>query len=88
MKKLRLSVDALHVESFLTAENEREGGTVRAFDSTTAGQRLCGCTDVGGACETDGCGTYGCSGDCTAGCGGGTYEVTCATGSQRLCECG
>jgi hypothetical protein len=85
MRKLRLSVDELTVESFRTADEESGVGTVQGFDSTTAGQRLCGCTGNGNPCDTDGCGSYACSDGCTAGCG--TDYVTCATGSQRLCEC-
>ncbi|HSU14152.1 hypothetical protein [Longimicrobium sp.] len=86
MKKLRLSIDELNVESFLTAGKAGDTGTVEGFDSTTGGQRLCGCTDNGDPCDTDGCGTYACSGGCTVGCPDTNY-VTCATGSQRLCEC-
>lgn len=83
MKKLRLAIDDLSVESFSTAEKEQAAGTVRGFDSTTAGQRLCGCTDEGGPCDTQDCGSYGCSGGCND-----TFFVTCATGGQRICECG
>ena len=86
MKKLRLTIDDLGVESLSTAEKEQAAGTVHGFDSTTAGQRLCGCTDEGDPCDTYGCGSYACSGAATCGCPD-TNEVTCATGSQRLCEC-
>ena len=90
MKKLLLKIDDLSVESFPTAESREELGTVRGFDSTTGNQRLCDCTDAANPCDSDGCG----SADCTVGCAGtydfacGTYDVTCATGNQRLCECG
>jgi hypothetical protein len=87
MKKLQLKVDDLSVESFPTAESKAEEGTVRGYDSTTGDQRICDCTDYANPCLSDGCG----SADCTVGCGatgsGCTWEVTCATGSQRLCEC-
>jgi len=86
MKKLRLKIDELGVESFPTAAAQPAAGTVRGFDSTTGDQRLCGCTDNGNPCDTYGCGTYACSDACSVGCDNTDY-VTCATGSQRLCGC-
>ena len=83
MRKLML--DQLTVESFETGVAPMEMGTVRAF-ATTGDQRICDCTLEVGTCDVT------CEDTCanTCGCGGGgddtSYE-TCATGSQRLCEC-
>jgi len=82
MKKLRLQIDELSVESFLTAEKEREVGTVRGFDSTTGNQIICGCTDNGEPCDTNGCGSAYCSYGCPD-----TRDETCATGNQIICQC-
>ncbi|HSU14151.1 hypothetical protein [Longimicrobium sp.] len=89
MKKLRLQIDELSVESFPTAAKAEEAGTVRGFDSTTGNQIICECTDEGGACGgSAGCGSYGCGTfGCSGGCGGGTNYATCATGNQIICEC-
>jgi hypothetical protein len=91
MKKLRLEIEELSVESFATAASRSGAGTVRAFDSTTGHQIICGCTDAGGGCASAGCGSAGCaSAGCgSAGCATGTCTnyVTCATGNQINCEC-
>jgi hypothetical protein len=87
MKKLRLEIEELSVESFATAASRADAGTVRGFDSTTGHQIICGCTDQGGGCGgSAGCGTYGCG---SANCATGTCtnDVTCATGNQIICEC-
>lgn len=88
MRKLKL--DQLTVDSFETGIAPMETGTVRAF-ATTGNQRICDCTFGVGTCE-DSCADT-CANTCgyTCGCGGGgtgdTDYETCATGSQRLCEC-
>ncbi|HYW11598.1 MAG TPA: pinensin family lanthipeptide [Longimicrobium sp.] len=69
MKKLKLTVDALRVESFETAEAEVEQrGTVRgnASDSTCI-ERVCGCaedTDLDLTCGTCNVFVNTCSPDC------------------------
>ncbi len=86
MKKLRLSIGELRVDSFETMRREERPGTVRGFDSTTGFQVICGCTDNGEACDTDDC-SNGCSNGCTNTCPN-TNDPTCATGFQVICECG
>jgi hypothetical protein len=44
MKKLRLDVETLAVESFATAAREDEAGTVQAYEAPTPPYRTCGCT--------------------------------------------
>lgn len=92
MAKVRLDIDALEVESFDTEALLEERGTVRgnACSDGTCFQRICDITWNGpGTCEAT---EVNCSGG-TGGTGGGTgtepgtYEETCATGSQRLCSC-
>lgn len=83
MRKLKL--DQLTVESFETGIAPMEMGTVRAF-ATTGDQRICDCSFEVGTCDLTCDNTCGCGG---GGGGGGddTNYETCATGSQRLCEC-
>lgn len=45
MKKLRMDLDELAVESFATAEDGRNNGTVRAFDSTVEMTNCMDCTN-------------------------------------------
>ena len=44
MKKVKLELDALAVESFPTAALETGEGTVQAFDAPTPPYYTCGCT--------------------------------------------
>ena len=44
MKKLKLDVEGLTVDSFLTAEGARDAGTVEAYDAPTYPAPSCGCT--------------------------------------------
>jgi hypothetical protein len=58
MKKIRLEVDALRVESFETAEEERPRGTVVANDASADGS----CRDsfcLGGCSYYEGCSNNG-----------------------------
>ena len=82
MKKLQLRIDDLQVESFQTAARREVSGTVRGFDSTTGNQIICECTDNGNPCNTNDCGSYGCSYGCP-----NSQDPTCATGNQIICEC-
>jgi hypothetical protein len=100
MAKVKLNLDALDVETFVTAPPPLERGTVHgnACSDSTCNQKVCTCTyGVGpgnGTCD------YSCDFPCEAtnincsagggtGGGGGTnsYEATCATGNQRDCYC-
>lgn len=102
MAKVKLDLDALDVETFVTAPPPLERGTVHgnACSDSTCNQKLCTCTyGVGpgnGTCD------YSCDYPCQAtnincsaggtggtGGGGGTnsYAATCATGNQRDCYC-
>ena len=70
MKKLRLDVDNLRVESFVTADSVGRKGTVHGFVS-------CRCTNAqGGTCG----GTASCDGGatCDTDCSGVTYADSCA----------
>ena len=80
MKKLRLDLDDLAVESFDTTQAQREKGTV--FGEQCTCQTACTCP----GCPTcyDSCnGTCGdtcaasCNGTCDYSCGGTCYEWTC-----------
>jgi hypothetical protein len=92
MKKLRLTVDDLAVESFQTASVEALRGTVRGHDDSTdcsyGSPMYTGC-DLSCEFACDG------SGDCTPTCprtsgggGGGTHDVTCYpdSGCDLSCE--
>lgn len=93
MRKLRLRIDDLEVESFRTAPVESLRGTVRAFDDSTdcsyGSPMYTGC-DLTCAFPCDG------SGDCTPTCprtsggGGGTAWATCYpdSGCDLSCEFG
>ncbi|HSU16604.1 hypothetical protein, partial [Longimicrobium sp.] len=80
MKKLKLTVDALHVESFETAEKQIEQrGTVRgkAVSDTTCWQRGCFCPGATNTtCEQEGCW-------CTA---ASEFDASCATCNHHLGE--
>lgn len=44
MRKMKLNLDALAVESFRMADHAGEGGTVQAYDAPTPPYDSCGCT--------------------------------------------
>ncbi|HET7462361.1 MAG TPA: hypothetical protein VFJ82_13995 [Longimicrobium sp.] len=44
MKKVKLDVDTLAVESFPTAASAEQAGTVQGFDAPTPPYASCGCT--------------------------------------------
>ena len=44
MKKVKLELDTLAVESFAIAAPGREDGTVQAYDAPTPPYATCGCT--------------------------------------------
>lgn len=87
MKKLRLEIDALTVESFATAAKMGQGGTVEAFGTqlgyTCGAEATCGpqtCGQLMCVIDTDGCGggSVGCAtpGCATPGCGG-SGQMSC-----------
>jgi hypothetical protein len=47
MKKVRLDVETLAVDSFPTAERYDESGTVQGFGAPTPPYETCGCTTGG-----------------------------------------
>jgi len=83
MKKLRLNLDSLHVESFETALPVWGRGTVRPHDSTEPQEpqsivATCECPGTGGASAWATC-DWSCGGGCSnATCGGDTCWQTCA----------
>lgn len=81
MRKLKLNLEDLKVESFeTTTESSDARGTVFGY-STTGNQIDCGCDTTPDTCDLNFCGGGGGGGD-------STNESTCATGSQIICECG
>jgi hypothetical protein len=71
MKKLRLQVESLRVESFDTREQPRGRGTVQAHDTN------------GGTCHLSECGATYCATNCYPYCpGADTYQQTCACESK------
>ncbi len=83
MKKLHLDLDALSVESFATAEGEKERGTVHGHVSAAS------------VCVASGCNTYcSCYESCIQGvCGSefNTFNESCVAGAcpnsyDQLCE--
>jgi hypothetical protein len=53
MKKLKLTIECLQVESFEATEaREGSGGTVRGFDSNGT---LCDILTCGGGCDSEDC---------------------------------
>ena len=63
MRKLKLSLDALEVESFdVTARAPAPGGTVRAHE-TTGAQIICDCETQGFECPSRECTELDCESD-------------------------
>ena len=89
MKKLALKLDDLSVESFETAPEATQRGTVLG-NQTTGNQIICECSYDIGTCDYTCPDT--CANSCGGGCGGGgtalcTNDDTCATGRQIICGC-
>src|SRR5688572_26990042 len=90
MKKLRLELDALEVESFDVARTEPSTGTVHGHatatqcntspDRTCAGYQTCDYKSCDGWCSVGGCTDYG---TCDATCIHCTQ--TCETGCEQTC---
>ncbi|HYW11556.1 MAG TPA: pinensin family lanthipeptide [Longimicrobium sp.] len=95
--KIRLSLEALTVESFETSAANARRGTVHgnACSDSTCFQFICDITNGGrdnGTCDYscgDPCSTnVNCSGGTGGtGTGPGTRDETCATGDQFICRC-
>jgi len=86
MKKLRLEVDELAVESFATVAGMGQAGTVEAFGTqfgnTCGAVRTCGpqtCGDLICVLDTNGCGGG------SAGCSVGCPTVGCPVSGQLSC---
>ena len=76
MKKLRLALDSLRVESFATDGRDPRGpGTVKAHADVDTAYRTCGCTYYQETCART-C-------DCPPTFGDTCINVTCA----RTCDC-
>lgn len=88
MKKLALKLEDLSVDSFETAPERTQRGTVLG-NQTTGNQIICECSYDIGTCDYTCPDT--CANSCRGGCGGPsglcTKEETCATGNQIICEC-
>lgn len=95
MRKLKLSLDALQVESFSATAEGAERGTVPAHAWTEYADESCfgtcdgGCTRDGSCVNPCGTGYASCYGTCHASCGG-TCDATCGcppnTG-YTYCDC-
>jgi hypothetical protein len=87
--KIRLDLEALDVQSFVTAAPPVERGTVKgnACSESTCHEIQCTCTDPFSECVAT---EVGCSGGTGTGGTGGTDSrvETCATGFQLQCSCG
>jgi hypothetical protein len=88
MRKLKLSLDELQVESFHANANGSLRGTVPGNEWTEHADESCfgtcdgGCTKDWGSCN-GGCGTgVSCNGTCVASCNG-----TCAASCNGTCNC-
>jgi hypothetical protein len=88
MRKVKLQLESLAVESFDTSPPEPEEGTVAAHQVwLTAGTCAVSC---GGSCFQTGCSCYNtciqtCPDTCWASCGGTCWEYTCADTCLRTC---
>jgi len=94
MKKLKLEIDALKVESFEAGAALERGGTVRGHGPVTPlcdSVRVCAPKEGGGdsafygTCDlecTGSCGLTYCPGDCTH---GQTLGATCACATYATC---
>jgi hypothetical protein len=81
MKKLKLQLEDLSVESFATAQEKDERGTVDGYNSCQTCQDIdctAGCT--GGSCDGTGTGT-GTVGTGTTPCGPGGSDIVFGCGS-------
>lgn len=100
MNKLRLSLEDIAVESFVTLPQRASRGTVAGHDvsDTTCQQIICDCPTNGyeHTCNTCGNSCNGtceasCNGTCGAGCGtpsaGGTCDFTCEHTCANTCDC-
>lgn len=103
MKKLRLSLDDLRVESFATASGSVRSGTVYGLsgaDATCVNDPGCEQTPAGGCYYTVGCSEFTCGNQCSnaspscyGGCGvtderTGCNFPTCQETCQRDTVCG
>ncbi|HEX6041772.1 hypothetical protein [Longimicrobium sp.] len=95
MRKLKLSLDSLQVESFAATGSEPVRGTVPGHEWTEYADESCfgtcdgGCTRDGSCVNPCGTGYASCYGTCYASCGG-TCDATCGcppnTG-YTYCDC-
>ncbi len=82
MKKLKLEIDALKVESFESGGARERGGTVRGHGPATAvcdSVRICNLTVVGSEPGAS------CGLECTGTCGN-TYGDCCGASGQFTCD--
>jgi len=93
MKKLRLSLDDLHVESFRTDRGAEPRGTVHARDVAGGGEAIdtdvitivksCYGTHCDPSCNNNTCGVS-CNGTCAT-CNGTCNENTCYPSAPHVC---
>jgi hypothetical protein len=84
MKKLKLSLEDLRVDSFTTSRPDNEKGTVLGREQETqpvqcrpSYQPSCGVSCAGGTCDGETC-PYTCAESCNGSCGEGSCYYTCA----------
>lgn len=84
MKKFRLQLDDLLIDSFATTPVKSEKGTVFGEQCTCATACTCpGCPTCDASCN--GTCAASCNGTCDAGCGGETYDWSCGGTCEGSC---
>jgi hypothetical protein len=91
MRKIRLQLESLTVESFDTSAVKAPGGTVLAYDRTEACTNTCGDSCINSACTCPQFGTClaSCNGTCVQSCNGSCFGNTCPASCVDTCgTCG
>jgi hypothetical protein len=80
MKKIKLNLESLEVESFAAAEDTREGGTVRGNGGSN---RAC---NSAMSCLADTCYFYSCFESDCGGCVTHTCDLNCTASCTNSCN--
>lgn len=88
MRKLRLELDGLSVESFATAKAMRKTGTVRGRDSDCTGVESCLCHTAYAVCGTGPATIYSCTNTFDERCPGDTQDDVCTRTEWEVCGTG
>ena len=85
MRKIRLDLDSLEVETFVTTSADGAVGTVRGRDASDYTQCYGGCggTVDWGACGGESQGAFGCGGGTEEGCTYDVYNDNCYSYAQQ-----